>query len=113
MVRAGRKSGTLRPGSPRNIALSCRADIRVSLLRARSPTGRGMNRADLQRRLQLAEDMVRRLQENIAFQRETIAKLDEYGHNVKAASMFLRWLEAAHAKHLAERGRLFKELANS
>jgi hypothetical protein len=71
-----------------------------------------MNRADLQRRLQRAEDMARRLRENIAFQRELIARLDGAGHDVKAANMFLRGLEAAHAKHAAERDRLFKELAN-
>jgi hypothetical protein len=51
-------------------------------------TDRGMNRADLQRRMQRAEDMVRRLKENIAFQRETIVPLDGGGHNVKAANMF-------------------------
>ena len=74
---------------------------------------KGMNRADPQRRLQRAEDMAQRLRENIAFQRETIARLDEDGHDIKAANMFLRRLEAAHAKHVAERDRLFKELANS
>jgi len=41
-----------------------------------------------------------------------IAGLDEGGHDVRAARMFLRRLEAAHAKHIADRARLFKELAN-
>jgi hypothetical protein len=50
--------------------------------------------------------------ENIAFQQETIAKLDEGGHDVRAAKMFLRRLEATHAKHVADRDRSFKELAN-
>jgi hypothetical protein len=50
--------------------------------------------------------------ENIAFQQEMIAKLNDGSHDVKAAKMFLRRLEAAHAKHVADRDRLFKELAN-
>jgi len=50
-----------------------------------------MNRADLQR----VEDMARRLQENIALQRRTIARLNEGGHDVKAANMFLRRLKLA------------------
>jgi hypothetical protein len=66
----------------------------------------------LQRRLQRAESLVQRLAENVAFQRHMIATLDQDGHDVKAAKMFLRRLEASHAKHVAERDRLFKELAN-
>jgi hypothetical protein len=45
--------------------------------------------------------MAQRLQENITFQRETIAKLNAGGHDVKAANMFLRRLKAAHAKQPA------------
>ena len=71
-----------------------------------------MDGSTLQRRLQRAEDMARRLQQNVAFQRETITRLDEGGHDVKAANMFLRRLEAAHAKHVAEQDRLFKKLAD-
>ena len=71
-----------------------------------------MNHAALQRRLQQAEGLAQRLAENIAFQQETIAKLDEGGHDVRAAKMFLRRLEATHARHVADRDRLFKELAN-
>ena len=41
-----------------------------------------------------------------------IATLDGGGHDVKAAKMFLRRLEATHAKHVADRDRLFKQLAN-
>jgi hypothetical protein len=41
-----------------------------------------------------------------------IATLDRSGHDVRAAKMFLRRLEATHAKHVADRDRLFKELAN-
>ena len=71
-----------------------------------------MDRATLQRRLQEAEDLVQRMEENIAFQRQMIATLDGGGHDVKAAKMFLRRLEAKHARHVADRDRLFKELAN-
>jgi hypothetical protein len=42
-----------------------------------------------------------------------IATLERGGHDVKAAKMFLKWLEAQQAKFLAERDRLFKLLANS
>ena len=66
----------------------------------------------LQRRLQRAESLAQRLAENVAFQRQMIATLDQDGHDVKAAKMFLRRLKASHSKHVAERDRLFKELAN-
>ena len=66
----------------------------------------------LQRRLQRAESLAQRLAENVCFQRQMIATLDQGGHDVKAAKMFLRRLEATHAKHVADRRRLSKELAN-
>ena len=72
-----------------------------------------MDRAALQRRLQRAEDLVQRMEENIAFQGQMIATLDRGGHDVKAAKMFLRRLEATQAKHVADRDRLFKELAKT
>jgi hypothetical protein len=72
----------------------------------------GMNRAALQRRLQKAEALMQRVEENIVFQREMIATLERGGHDAKAAKMFLKRLKATHAKHLADRDRLFKELAN-
>jgi hypothetical protein len=78
-----------------------------------SGSGAGMNRAALQRQLQLAEDLGERLEENIAFQRKMIATLDRGGHDAKAAKMFLKWVEAQQAKLVAERDRLFKLLANS
>jgi hypothetical protein len=71
-----------------------------------------MDRAALQRQLQKAEDLVQRMGENIAFQGRMIATLDRGGHDVKAAKMFLRQLEAKRARHLVDRDRLFKELAN-
>ncbi|SEP51457.1 hypothetical protein SAMN02990966_07997 [Rhodospirillales bacterium URHD0017] len=52
------------------------------------------------------------MQQNIVFQSRMIATLDRGGHDVKAAKMFLRRLDAKQAKHDADRERLFKELAN-
>jgi hypothetical protein len=72
----------------------------------------GMDRATLQQRLQEAEALVQCGKEDIAFQRQTIATLDGGGHDVEAAMMFLRRLEAKHTKHVADRDRLFKQLAN-
>jgi ribosomal 50S subunit-associated protein YjgA (DUF615 family) len=71
-----------------------------------------MDRATLQQRLQEAEEVAQRLEESIAFQRKMIATLDRGGHDVRAAKMFLTRLEATHARHVADRDRLFKELAN-
>jgi hypothetical protein len=41
-----------------------------------------------------------------------IATLDRGGHDVKAAKLFLKQLEAKHARHVADRDRLFKQVAN-
>jgi len=71
-----------------------------------------MDLPTLRSRLKDAESLVQRLEENIAFQGRMIATLDRGGHDVRAAKMFLRRLEAAHAKHVAERDRLFKKLAD-
>ena len=62
---------------------------------------------------QEADNQMERLDQNIAFQRQMIATLDEGGHDVKAARMFLRRLETKQAKHVADRDRLFKQLAKS
>jgi hypothetical protein len=72
----------------------------------------GMNRAALQRRLQKAEGLAQRVEENIVFQREMIATLERGGYDAKAAKMFLKWVEAQQAKLVAERDRLFKQLTN-
>ena len=72
-----------------------------------------MDHATLQQRLQAVEGLLQRMEENIAFQGRMIATLDRGGHDVKAAKMFLKLLEAQQAKLLAERDRLFKLLANS
>jgi hypothetical protein len=70
-----------------------------------------MDRATLHQRLQAVEALLQRMEDNIAFQRQMIAKLEGGGHDVKAARMFSRWLEAKQAKHVADRDRLFKKLA--
>ena len=46
-----------------------------------------MGRAALQRRLQKAEDLMQRVEENIVFQREMIATLERGGHDAKAATI--------------------------
>ena len=71
-----------------------------------------MDQPTLQQRLQAVEGLLQRMAENIAFQGRMIATLDRGGHDVKAAKMFLRRLEAKHAKHVADRDQLFKLLAN-
>ena len=71
-----------------------------------------MTRAALQRRGQKAEDLMQRVGESIIFQRQMIATLERGGHDMKAAKMFLKWLEAQQAKLVAERDRLSKRLAN-
>ena len=71
-----------------------------------------MDRATHETRLQAVEDLVQRMQQNIAFQSRMIATLDRSGHDAKAAKMFLRRLEAKQAKHVTDRDRLFEELAN-
>jgi hypothetical protein len=70
-----------------------------------------MDRATLHQRLQAIEALLPCMEDNIAFQRQTIAKLEGGGHDVKAARMFLRWLEAKQAKHVADRDLLFKKMA--
>ena len=71
-----------------------------------------MDPPTLRSRLKDAESLLERLEENIAFQIQMLAKLDEGGHDVRAAGMFLRRLEARRKQAVADRDRLFKELAN-
>jgi hypothetical protein len=72
-----------------------------------------MNRATLQQLLREAEGLLQRGERNIAHQREVIGTLERGGHDATAAKMFLRRLESAQARHIADRNRLFKELADS
>ncbi|GEP59831.1 hypothetical protein [Reyranella soli] len=57
----------------------------------------------MNRRTQKAETQVQRLEENIAFQQQMIAKLDQGGHDVRAARMILKRLKAQLAKLVGER----------
>ena len=68
-----------------------------------------MDRVTLRADCKRAEGLVQRVEQNIAFQRRMIATLDRGGHDVKAAKMFLRRLEAKYARHVADRDRLFLE----
>ena len=63
----------------------------------------GMDGAELERRLQEAECHVERGEQNIAHQRAVIQTLERGGHDARAAQMFLRRLESAQVKHVAER----------
>ena len=72
-----------------------------------------MNRIDLELRLQEAECEVGRGEQNIAHQRGVISTLERGGHDARAAQMFLRRLESAQVRHVAERDRLGRELKAS
>ena len=71
-----------------------------------------MDRATLHHRLQAVEALLQQMEENIAFQHKMIATLDRGGHDVKAAKMFLKWLEGLRRKETANRDQLFRQLAN-
>jgi hypothetical protein len=71
-----------------------------------------MDRATLEQLLQEAESLLHRGERSIAHQRDVIETLERGGHDAKAAQMFLRRLESAQARHIADRNRLFKELAD-
>jgi hypothetical protein len=72
-----------------------------------------MDRAELERRLQEAKCRMERGEQNIAHQRAVIKTLERGGHDAKAAQMFLRRLESAQARHVAERDQLGRELKAS
>ena len=67
-----------------------------------------MDRATLELLLREAESLLQRGEQNIAHQREVIGTLERGGHDATAAKMFLRRLESAQARHVADRNRLFK-----
>jgi len=71
-----------------------------------------MDRAALEQLLREAESVLHRGEQNIAHQRDVIGTLERGVHDAPAAKMFLRRLESAQARHIADRNRLFKELAN-
>ena len=72
-----------------------------------------MDRATLKHLLQEAESLLQRDELTIAFQREMIAKLEQGGHDVTAAKLFLRRLESQQARHIADRNRLFKHFTDT
>ena len=71
-----------------------------------------MDRATLHQRLHIVEDLLLRLEESVVFQRRMVATLEGGGHDAGAAKMLLQGLKGKQATHLADRDRLFKELAN-
>ena len=72
-----------------------------------------MDRATHEQLLQEAESLLHRGERNIAHQREVIGTLERGGHDATAAKMFLRRLESAQARHIADRNRLFKQLTDT
>ena len=71
-----------------------------------------MDRTALEQLLQEAESLIHRGEQSIALQREMIGTLERGGHDATAAKMFLRRLESWQARYIANRNRLFIELAN-
>ena len=71
-----------------------------------------MDRATLEQLLREAEVRLYREEQEIARQREVIAALKERGDDASQAKLSLRRLESAQARHIAERNRLFKQLAD-
>jgi hypothetical protein len=72
-----------------------------------------MDDVELERRLREAKCDVARGEQNIAHQRAVITTLERGGHDARAAQMFLRRLESAQVRHVAERDRLGRELKAS
>jgi hypothetical protein len=70
-----------------------------------------MDRAALQQLLREAETRLYREEQDIARQHEIIALLKQRGQDASAAKTVLRRLESRQARHIAERNRLFRQLA--
>jgi hypothetical protein len=71
-----------------------------------------MDRTTLKQLLQEADTLLWRGELNIARQRETIATLEQRGGDASAEKMQLRRLETRQARHIADRNRMFKQLAD-
>ena len=71
----------------------------------------GMDRAALEQLLRETEILLYREELTIARQRETIADLQQRGLDASSARMALRRLEIRQARHIADRNRLFQQLA--
>ncbi len=71
-----------------------------------------MDRATLEQLLHEAESILHRGESRIAQQLELIASLQRRGADATSAKAFLRRLEGRQARHIADRNRLFKALAD-
>jgi hypothetical protein len=71
-----------------------------------------MDRTTLKQLLQEADTLLWRGELGIARQRETIATLEQRGEDASAEKMQLRRLETRQARHIADRNRMFKQLAD-
>ena len=71
-----------------------------------------MDRTTLKQLLQEADTLLWRGELGIANQREIIAALEQRGEDASAEKMRLRRLESRHARHIADRNRMFKQLAD-
>ena len=71
-----------------------------------------MDRTTLKQLLQEADVLLWRGELGIARQRETIALLEHRGEDASAEKMQLRRLETRQARHIADRNRMFKQLAD-
>jgi hypothetical protein len=71
-----------------------------------------MERTTLKQLLQEADTLLWRGELSIAQQRDTIAMLEHRGEDASAEKMRLRRLENRHARHIVDRNRVFKQLAD-
>jgi hypothetical protein len=72
-----------------------------------------MDRATIRQLLQEAESLLHRGELGIARQREVIGMLERRGQDAAEAKSLLRRLESRQARHMAQRNRLFLELAGA
>ena len=71
-----------------------------------------MDRTTLKQLLQEADVLLWPGELASASQREIIAALEQRGEDASAEKMRLRRLENRHARHIADRNRMFKQLAD-
>ncbi len=71
-----------------------------------------MDRTTLEQLLQETETSLWREELDIARQREAIAMLEHRGEDASSEKMHLRRLESRQARHIADRNRVFKQLAD-
>ena len=71
-----------------------------------------MDRTTLEQLLREADTLLWRGELNIAKQREIIGMLEQRGEDASSEKMHLRRLENRQARHIADRNRIFKQLAD-